>query len=790
MNRNSHSSRNSSSTNNRSHIPSRPLQPIQFPPGVVPPLFRFPEGSSYPPPPSQPPLHLLQALQAQAQAQAQAQYQQQQLIQAQQVAMARTKQTARKAGNPSKDSSASEDNTVEEFVRDEDMDNQVKHLESRYDSQGYINLYEAGSAPPSKNQADKYRNFTFCCTQFFNRDGFPTQRTIDIKSRPVRDALKEMIVDYPGISFSTSIVTLKFPLHVLWYYQKQLNELADEEAKKESVLGTHLATLMKFLNDEFAPINKEYKSLTAEGLITYELAWTLFQPGIQVYTTLFAQQRVLKLKSFQYTSNQCGAFGALQSSYVDYDGTKFGEAETQLKIWAFDGTTKITDLPVIPLDRHPRKESIKKRLIERGTKFVALQGSHCKRYNGIAVENTMFGPSKIPINGRVMIDASTHAMFNPNEAKNLKAIIKAENLKLRGDGDNTLTYNNNPCYDDEYDDYSDYDDDGNRICVRGDPTGQDFDESTSKKSRILDLPDEHKLMCNALVWGYTLESKKWVQFFVDKIEEVIWNTESFSKLVLPETTKELIRGLVESHINENSQFDDFVEGKGKGLISVLHGAPGLGKTMTAETVAEYTKSPLYTVSAGSLGTDAVSLEKNLEKILKLCTIWKAVLLLDEADVYLEERSLHDIERNALVSIFLRLLEYYHGILFLTSNRVKTFDEAFQSRIHIALRYNDLTPSARVQVWKNFIAKIEGSGTETTIVEEDFKELEPIELNGRQIKNATRTALSIAARRGEKLGLEHLKIVLGVVDAFERDFRGIGVKRKSEEMDDGGVPMDI
>lgn len=151
------------------------------------------------------------------------------------------------------------------------MDNEVKHLESRFDSQGYVNLYEAGSGPPNANQADKYRNFTFTCTQFFNREGFSYQRNIDIKSKLVRDALKEIIVDYPGISFSTNIVTLKFPLHVLWYYQKELNELAEAETEKETVLGQHLTVLMKFLNDEFAATNREFKNLTEEGLITYEL---------------------------------------------------------------------------------------------------------------------------------------------------------------------------------------------------------------------------------------------------------------------------------------------------------------------------------------------------------------------------------------------------------------------------------------------------------------------------------------------------------------------------------------
>jgi len=58
-------------------------------------------------------------------------------------------------------------------------------------------------------------------------------------------------------------------------------------------------------------------------------------------------------------------------------------------------------------------------------------------------------------------------------------------------------------------------------------------------------------------------------------------------------------------------------------------------------------------------------------------------------VYLAERSLQDIQRNGLVSVFLRHLEYFQGIMFLTTNRVATFDMAFQSRILFSIKFGDL-----------------------------------------------------------------------------------------------------
>lgn len=71
-------------------------------------------------------------------------------------------------------------------------------------------------------------------------------------------------------------------------------------------------------------------------------------------------------------------------------------------------------------------------------------------------------------------------------------------------------------------------------------------------------------------------------------------------------------------------------------------------------------------------------------------MWACVVLLDEAGVFLEERTPTDLVRNALVSVFLRVLEYYDGILILTSNRVGAFDEAFKSRMQLAVHYLTLT----------------------------------------------------------------------------------------------------
>ncbi len=141
------------------------------------------------------------------------------------------------------------------------------------------------------------------------------------------------------------------------------------------------------------------------------------------------------------------------------------------------------------------------------------------------------------------------------------------------------------------------------------------------------------------------------------------------------------------------------------------------------------------VSVGELGTRMDHLEKNLSQILDIAHTWRAVLLIDEADVFLEQRELRDVNRNALVSIFLRMLEYFQGILFLTTNRVATFDEAFQSRIHIGLRYDKLDIKTKKGIWKGFIDRVRKlpEVEVADITEDDFTQLSNFEVNGREVQ---------------------------------------------------------
>lgn len=140
-------------------------------------------------------------------------------------------------------------------------------------------------------------------------------------------------------------------------------------------------------------------------------------------------------------------------------------------------------------------------------------------------------------------------------------------------------------------------------------------------------------------------------------------------------------------------------------------------------------------------------------------------------MFLEQRTLHDLERNAMVAVFLRHVEYYRGILFLTTNRVQAFDEAFLSRIHVALHFTELSLESKVQVWKAFLQKVDAWAEDGTgeITEEQIVELSKREVNGRQIKNAVRTAQSLAAAKGKKFAYAHVLQTLDAMEEFTREF---------------------
>jgi hypothetical protein len=557
--------------------------------------------------------------------------------------------------------------------------------------------------------------------------------SIIIQSPHLKEALTKILRGYPGVSCDLRRLEFEAPFRPFVHRWQQL--LAYRARKDiDAVAAEHVEMLYDVLRMELKDVIKSLEDYVGHGIVTYEHIWTIYQPGSVIYSGSHnGSHGAYKLRSGAYIETRCGNFYQLMVEAIDWDGNHFGRSLQSIRVPEFQGTSSILGLLAFPLSFHPKQDQVKDLLIARGKKFEKLAGSQYKEYSGFAVSWDKEG-HEIPFHcqGRVIVDSDCFRRFSPVYVPSIEALAAKEGLQEPESAPKTL----------------DTEDALNNRYVFGQQV----------KEKRVRLTADHHLTCLPRVRGYSLKKKQWLLFYLDLIEDIKFNENAFESLVLPEDQKELILSFAESQAMNQSGFDDIISGKGRGHITLLSGPPGVGKTLTAESVAEHMRAPLFMMSAGDLGINPNQVEAQLTNILEMIAKWNAVLLLDECDVFLEARSNHDLERNKLVSIFLRVLEYYEGLLFLTTNRVDNIDAAFQSRIHISMAYPDLTVESRRHIWENFL---KGLNVQASFGEKDLDELATVQLNGRQIKNVLKSAALLAARKKDGLGRNYVDTVLAI-----------------------------
>ena len=632
---------------------------------------------------------------------------------------------------------------------------------------------------------DEYDQYIFTVRRKFDWEGKYESTAVDIKSRALKDVLSAVMDGVKGVSLVEDTPTVRRPPlsrarsltmqvdpNMLFLYLEELRAAIKENKKKVKTekkkklrkaaarRSAHVKILVKYLDKDYAETKKTLYPLLESNTITFELLWALYKPNTIAYTATYGNADEPRAFKIEYATKEwsCmrGTWYSVEGRYLEYDGKSFGMGNMDVEVDAFKGPRRITSLATYPLQYHKDEAALRQQLIERGRRFVALKGMNYRFHKGMAFFKKKRTVIKVNINGRVMVDPAIHRRINPNYP--ISTVKPKDPDEEFSDDDSDCSCCGGGSSDDDDErrrprDSGDDDEPRQKTKVIVDEKGnvqvvkvdldsngdevvpEKLDELAGDGQRERTFSDEELLVASPVVLGFAFGEKLWLEFTVSGIKEIEWNEGAFSSLVLPENQKSIVKALVESHTFHAAQnIDDVIQGKGRGLVAVLHGPPGTGKTLTAEGIAELLKCPLYMVSAGELGTDPRTLETELNKILDIAHSWGAVLLLDEADVFLEKRTIQDIHRNALVSIFLRLLEYFQGILFLTTNRVETFDDAFQSRIHIALRYGELSTKAKRTVWRMFLEKVRAmDGVETeAFTEANYDTLARNQLNGRQV----------------------------------------------------------
>ncbi|KAI0157023.1 hypothetical protein GGR57DRAFT_501403 [Xylariaceae sp. FL1272] len=553
-----------------------------------------------------------------------------------------------------------------------------------------------------------------------------------------------------------------------------------------------LKLLIQFMDEDMQPIWELRRNIEAGTAthICYEDLWHLFKRGdIVAHSSSPHAYRVMNftggrpplIDRLQADENKPVDGFVIDCLSIQYDGTNYIPQLQSFSIRPFLGTQRITSLPIYPLKLSNQSKKLHRQYAMQGKAFLELTTPPFlhKHLRGRTLDEPPHD-----IDAQVIVDMSMALNVTPQWRPSTDKITQDSFTA----GDQRETQMSPWCWHSKF----------YEACCGSDVAFKDLEldkraltEFMQENQRMLgprkaeELSEEDLMLLPHKVHGFILRNRQWVTLQMNDLSNVRFQNE-LEKLMLPPRHKSAIQALVKVHENARSSVRgnastigtsiDLVKGKGAGLIILLHGEPGVGKTSTAECVADDTSRPLFPITCGDIGETAVQVEKNLHYNFRLAHKWGCVLLLDEADVFLAKRSKTDLRRNAVTSVFLRSLEYYSGILFLTTNRVGSIDPAFKSRIHISLFYPKFTLETTLNLYQVYIERTrdeqEKAGSSNFSIKDKeilkfakrhFREMEKEGLdiwNGRQIRNAFQAAIALVEYDSQNTKAGDPKPVLG------------------------------
>ncbi|KAL4812159.1 P-loop containing nucleoside triphosphate hydrolase protein [Aspergillus spinulosporus] len=587
-------------------------------------------------------------------------------------------------------------------------------------------------------------------------DGDPlTLHSIAVQSPSLKNTLCEVFEGYDGITPSLNKVVFQAPFHPFFHRWARFCRILEKQKSEDCAAAEYTQLLFDVLNSHLGETMAEVEDLVRHSVITYPLLWALFEPGTCIVARDIDKECFFIVDHGEYNQEK-GYFGIL-ARFVDWDGHHLGYEKRLLAINAYSGARAIIGLNVFPASFHPAREEAEGQAIRRGQRFQQLCGLHHMAYSGTVkyrIGDRLIEKKckpEVQGDGRIITDAVSYfakqgkrGHFTPLESQPTLPQINVADEKHVDDAPAVRPPR------------------GGRLrrtsmWIEHEMLSYEENRSSNPATDAAKplLRGSDLLLCGRYVRGYSLNLKRWCEFEVEGVSDINWNDGAFSHLMLPPGYRDLVLSFVEGQAANKDAFDDFIEGKGLGVIMLFAGSPGTSKTLTAETVAEKVQKPLFVLSAGQLG-HGMEVETMLKEALELAEKWNTILLLDECDVFLQERSMGHLEHNRIVAVFLRLLEYYRGTLIMTTNRSDTIDNAFQSRIDLTLQYPELDASSKKDIWRRFIPR---SNPEAILSDEDYDRLSRMSMNGRQIKNTAKISTILASRQKQRLGMDHLLIVL-------------------------------
>ncbi|KAG2042069.1 hypothetical protein BDR03DRAFT_944478 [Suillus americanus] len=260
------------------------------------------------------------------------------------------------------------------------------------------------------------------------------------------------------------------------------------------------------------------------------------------------------------------------------------------------------------------------------------------------------------------------------------------------------------------------------------------------------VPEDDITLLPRIMPGFDLERKSWGLFDVDEVEPIKFNENAWKHIVLDESSKDVIEGVVGSFDFSKEAMADEEQ---TGLVVLLHGPSGTGKTATVEAIAEHFRRPLYSLAACSLPLDMTLLVDTLTSRLDAARSWNAIVLIEAGDILMQTQRHEPImEEHIRISTILEFFEQHRCIVFVTARTTCT---AYMSHFAMTIQYPELDGDSRQIMWTNML-----SGEANNISRRDIEELSRVAVNGRAMRNIHTMAKALARSSKQPLSLCHLK----------------------------------
>ncbi|KAH8602958.1 hypothetical protein B0O99DRAFT_679939 [Bisporella sp. PMI_857] len=655
------------------------------------------------------------------------------------------------------------------------------------DDESYNHESKAEEGLPSLNEVSEIEPFKALELQPYS---------IVIYSQNLLRLFRRFIGDYPGYSFNGKSLRVSPPNYqpLVHYYNdlvalndgtfepgfefEHVSELMSKDGSIsngitdliDDATKSDLTILLNHLKPHYLRIYRPLEALIGTGVVSYKILWFLFKPGSLMYAKVGGNLQGFVFESGRHDTEREDAgtkikfvrFWEARCWNLSYNAGRIWKSYTLLRIYKFDGVKPILSLSFFPCEYYDKEHglALKEKLLRTGAKYFQIL-KECpahKLYDGPCWDDP-WAP-----------DPRTKPLLRP-DTEYTGEIVVDHGRRNKPSGSKAGIYNDIPPPDlylrRPYPSTRDQSNEDN--C-------EDSDGNTELRPLSINLtafypvnPDHHEnltplhyFLLPHRINGFALSTKRKLGFDIEHITDITWPSQHknpMNTLMLADSDKRVIIALARRYKKDQGPWGaDYIANKGEGQIFLLHGPPGTGKTYTVECVAKFTRRPLLRLTVADIGTDEGSMEAVLNQWFDRGALWGAIILIDEADVFLEKRQVKDLKRNSLVSVFLSVMEYYTGMLFLTTNRIGHIDDAFLSRTSLAILYEPLDTGKQQRIWSGFIEKLAEERKDVVLTDRAKKFLERLDKdpttrdvpwNGREIRNALQSAVALASFEAEE-----------------------------------------